>query len=152
MSYGGDDATLCELGAGGELTGWPLYATARVFPADLERFPALAECVSPDTSAEKRVLFLAPKRAAQVQPLAIQAICLPMVQPYVADTTIDSATRADAMRGLGPASLDFHPHSGARTLQNVLRVVDAVPAYRLFLGQDRESVRHIRDLLGRGRP
>jgi len=138
LSYAGDDAVWCDVQAD-PVIGWPLYATARVNAEDLQRFPRLAETAAPEgRKGEKRVLFLGEHFTAQIAPLTLSALYLPVLGSE-AETRVESASRTDALRALIPWTLDFHPHSGPRTLFLVMLLIQRLPKVRLILGTDREA-------------
>ncbi len=149
LNYGGDDAMWCEdhPRSPGSTMAWPLYSTARVFPHDLDRLPELRESLSPERYGDKRVLFLAARHAASIQPLEIQALYLPRIDPGAAETVILPAPKASAFRAVAPATLDFHPHAGQRTMSAILRLTNKLPGFHLVLGNDRVPVQHVRAIL-----
>jgi hypothetical protein len=145
MSYAGDDQVLVDPEAA---FAHGLYATAKVLPATIARFAALAPLVAGATrplSGEKLVAFLAHRPGVGAR-FPLRAIVLPQVTAGPARLLPISA--GETLRRLAPSTL-LQSTGTAATLAALARVTARLPGYQLDLGDDPGRVPSLIDeLLG----
>jgi hypothetical protein len=146
MSYAGDDQVLID-----PETGFAngLYATAKVLPATVARFTALAPLIAGVTrplAGEKLVAFLSGRPGVGAR-FPLRAIVLPRVSGGPARLSPISA--GEALLRLAPSTL-LQSTGTASTMTALARVAARVPAYQLELGEDPDRVPAIVDQLLRG--
>jgi hypothetical protein len=135
LGFAGDDQVIVDPGAG---RAHALYATAKVWPASLARFPELAPlfAVGAPPPDEKHVALVG-RHLCPGFPLV--AICLPRVGAGRASSLAPLGAAA-ALRGLAPSTVIQLTRDGRRTLSALARLASSVPAYALELGRDAEGV------------
>ncbi len=125
-----------------EPVAYSLYATAKVNPEDLARFPGLRSLVSQPVvpPGEKALLFLNSRFRPQIRrKMPIQAVAVPRVVDGE-----DSAFHPEAVPTVQQAAtfttMAQLPYAGDRTHEFFATLCDRLPAYRLELGRDKEKL------------
>lgn len=121
---------------------WSLYNTAKLHPADIDRFPELAGDVDPvrDPLNDKLVLQLGRRDTARwAEGLPLRAILVLRVTGRPA-TRIVPAPPAEAMKELLTSPLMLLPHVRRPLFEFVARFVRTPPVYRLELGTERGQI------------
>ena len=132
MDYAGDDQVLVDPGSA-MVHG--LYATAKILPATIARFAALAPLFAEarrPLRGEKTVGFLAGRPGVGAR-FALRAILLPRVTGGEARLTPLPA--GETLRALAPSTI-LQSTGTAATLAALARLTARVPGYRLELGDD----------------
>lgn len=139
LRYAGDDYVLA--GVSPRPTAFSVYQSAKLHPADLPLFPALARAVAGvDPASAKAVLFL---DALEAAPLAASLPLRALIAPRVArapGTTFTRISAATFLRTLAPSSVLQLPGAEAAEFRRMARLAAAVPAYQADLGADRAEV------------
>ena len=120
-----------------------LYAIARLTPPQLANFPHLARFAEPshDLNNDKPLIFVGEAFPKQMKRQAqICAIALPRVV-NAATSSIQPASRAEALRQLAPSSIVLMPRDQTqRGFDHLVQLAERTPAYWLDLGRDLESI------------
>jgi hypothetical protein len=137
-----DHVALQETNDGGFI-GHSIYASTRLEPDHLRRFPLLvAHGIPSDDPAESKSLV----QLAEVFPerMKITASVRALVLPRIiggAGAHLSPVSRAEALRTLAPSSLLMLPFMRARRdFDTLARLVERVPSYRLEMGHDLEAI------------
>lgn len=150
LLFAGDDFVAVDVAAA---EAFSLYATAKLFRADLARFPALGASISHPGGEgdDKAVFFLHPQfRNQLVRSLPLRCLLLPRVSG-AAQTVIRPATAAEAVRRMAPSTMIHLPGSGPGAFRAMAQLAARLPSCFLELGTDRaEVVRAIRRFLDEG--
>lgn len=150
MLFAGDDFVAVDVAA---VEAFSLYATAKLFRADLGRFPALGASISHPggDGDDKAVYFLHPQfRNQLVRSLTLRCLLLPRVSGAV-QTFIKTATAAEAVRRMAPSTMIHLPGSGTEAFRAMAQLSARLPSYFLELGTDRAEVAGvIRNFLDEG--
>jgi hypothetical protein len=120
-----------------------LYASAKLRPDNLLRFPELAARLDnfDRLDAEKGTLFLAEERRARfVLGAPARAILVPEVTG-ASRTKIEPLPGKLAWRALVSWTLAQLPHYGRESIALLTRFCGRLPTFRLALGADRDEVR-----------
>jgi hypothetical protein len=136
--YLGDDLTGLQERDRGAWVGHSFYATARVHPDQLTRFPRLVDsAISTDDPLDDKCLVpLSVSFPRQLERAAeIRALALPRVVA-TEHTTVRPASRGETLRRIAPSSLLTLLSPGARGLERLARLVRQVPSYWLEVGRD----------------
>jgi hypothetical protein len=142
FSYLGDDYIALEAASDGSFAGHSLYSSTWLMADHLKRFPRLIPhaIYARQPDQEKSMVFLSdvfPDRLGTVAP--IRALALPRVSG-VPSPRVRRASRAEALFALAPKSLILLPSSGAKGLENLVRLAERVPCFWLDLSQDMSAV------------
>jgi hypothetical protein len=137
LEYAGDDFVMVEL-EGHMPKVQSLYATAKLEPSNLHRFPWIQDWIcNPDQLEDQKALVRlqdhAPDRLSKG--FLIQAILMPKITGKP-DTRISPAKGADAMQAIAPSTVFQLVGDETQVLQKVSRLVRSVPAYWLEAGTD----------------
>ncbi len=140
FSYLSDDYVALEALTDGTFVGHGLYATARVVPDHLKRFPQLHSQALKGTRPEedKNVVQLAAHFSNQLKSSArIRALVLPRVCDGQ-ETIIRPATKTEALLRLAPSSVLQLPlgKSGRDSFDHLARMIESVPTFWMELGPD----------------
>jgi hypothetical protein len=143
LEYLSDDHVgLQEVDDGG-FVGHSIYASSRLEPHHLARFPLLAPHGIPsDHPAENKSLVqlaeIFPRRMKRS--VRVSALVLPKIVGG-SSARLTPVSRAEALRTLAPSSLLMLPFMPARSgFDKLVRLVQAVPCYRLEMGSDLDAV------------
>jgi hypothetical protein len=122
--------------------GHSVYATARVEPGHLARFPqVLPHAISSHDRRDSKALLLLdglfPDRLPPSVPISV--LLLPRVVD-AAETRLRPATRGQALFALAPSTIIAPLGPGGDGLQRLARLAERVPAYWLELGRDLDGV------------
>lgn len=135
----------------GSYQGYGLYASAKLHPGHLVRFPRLgAVALRPEHGQDdKSLLFLEDLPGVQLaRQVRIGAVVAPRVVDR-AETLFHRITRGAALMDLAPSTLLLLNSQGlglrrgevlARNLEEFASLLDTCPSYRLELGHDFEGV------------
>jgi hypothetical protein len=142
FGYLGDDYIALESAADGSFRGHSLYSSTWLMADNVGRFPQLAPHViyAPRPDREKSLVLLAdvfPDRLGAVVP--IHALLIPRVCG-VSSPRLRAASKAEALFALAPKSLILLPSSGAKGLENLLRLAERVPCFWLEVGADTHAI------------
>jgi len=135
FEYAGDDYVIVDVEAA---TVHSIYSTAKLEPANLERFPALAPVVAnrDRLADQKAMVFLHDHRPGSlVRSLDLCAIVVPRVACARA-SHIEPASPAAALRVLAPTTSFHLPGYGREVMSKLTKLVRALPCYRLDAGAD----------------
>jgi hypothetical protein len=135
-------------------TAHALYCTAKITPAQVARFPELADLVTnADTPAdEKAVLQLVPRFADQLPAsLPIVAIATPSFG-HAPETRVLGESASALRRAAEFTTISQLPHAGRHAHDFIGRLVTALPRLHLELGQDLRALAHtIREIVATDR-
>lgn len=141
MLYLGDDYCLCELRAGGPLVH-ALYSSAKVCDDALPRLSGLcARLGNPRRQLdEKAVFFLSGTHDSQLpRILPVRALLLPRISPD-RSVALEPVSPGSALAALSPSTMMQLADSDANDLAFHAALARAVPAYRMFVNDDREAI------------
>jgi hypothetical protein len=140
LGYVGDDYVV--VGLDPEPTAFSLYNTAKLEPAQAERFPALARLIpeQPGEADEKTVIRLYPALEDQlVGRTPLTAILTPRFSPGQ-PTTFEPVSATELNRAAAFTTLAQLPHAGLPTHDFINRMIAKVPGLRIALGPDLAEV------------
>lgn len=133
MQFIGDDYLAVRIDP--EPVAYSLYATAKVVPSQIQRFPALADYVVdanvPD--GEKSVLRLYPAFANIVKRLPLRAVASPAFGSS-AESSFEPDHSGSTRRSAAFTTLSQLPHAGRELHAFVDRLIDTLPNFTLRLG------------------
>ena len=138
LAYAGDDYVLLTM-TGGQLVAHSLYRTAKVNPADMDRFARFGPRIIGEnaTAGEaKAVMFL---DEGLVHQLPIVAAVTPRFGND-AETVTEPIAPALLVGAATYTTLAQLPHAGQATFDAIAHALSLVPGYRLVLGSDRARV------------
>jgi hypothetical protein len=138
FEYLGDDYCAVEPKAG---KVHMVYRTAKLFGPSLEMIPHLADWVDnrDRIDDEKGVIFLEPDDVRLARSAELTAILMPRVANERL-TTIETATRDQAIKAILPSTIGGLMGGTSITPRLILELVRSVPAYHLVLGTDIAAV------------
>jgi hypothetical protein len=139
LDYVGDDYVLVDVESA---IVHSLYATAKLEPDNLARFPTLAPLVAnaDRLGDEKAMVFLSEHRPDQLcAELRLRAIVLPRVTGERA-SRCERASPAAALRALAPTTSFHLPGYGREVFAKVSALVRSVPCYHLHAGTDLDAL------------
>ena len=148
LDYAGDDYVLADVE---QLRVYCLYSTAKLEPANTDRFPELrARVANPDRlREEKAIVYLREHRPDQLVPeLALRAVLVPEVTGRRESSLAPLAPSA-ALQALAPTTTFHLPGYGREVFAKLSRLVRAVPCHRLLAGTDLSGVAATVDTLVR---
>jgi hypothetical protein len=138
LAYAGDDYVLLTM-TGGQLVAHSLYRTAKVNPADMDRFARFAPRILGENATAgdaKAVMFLD-------QGLILQLPIVAAVTPRFGDggeTGTEPIAPALLVGAATYTTLAQLPHAGQSTFDAIAHALSLVPGHRLVLGRDRGRV------------
>lgn len=137
LGYAADDYCLARID---EPTVYGVFGTGKVFPHEAWRVPALGEQVARDGD-DKAELYINERYPAQmVKAMPLVATFVPKVVPGRTSTAIEKISARECLLALAPSTMFQLPHSGARALAKMTKLVQARPTFRLLLGPDTSEV------------
>lgn len=118
-----------------------VYRTAKLFKSSLDLMPALTGliCNLDRIAEEKGVIFLEPDDVNLVPTAQLTAILLPRISSG-SMTTLQPATRQDAVNAILPSTIGGLMGGTSVTPRLILELVRSVPAFHLSLGSDLNRV------------
>jgi len=132
---------------------YSLYATAKLNPGDVERYPDLRPLLSKQEvpADEKAVLFLDPRFRAQLRlELPIEAIAIPRVTGRD-ETVLVPEAEAVVQQAASFTTMSQLPYAGDHTHQLFAGLCARLPGYRIELGKDPSRITGaIRSFLSEG--
>ncbi len=135
LDYLGDDYCAVSLGAD-TVTGYSLFAAARLFSEDLDYFPALRSVAVHDPNEDKALVLLHPAFERQLVPsVPIRALLLPRQVPGV-ETSVRSATAVQVALELMPSMRLLMPDMLGTAFERSTALAERLPCYWLDLGDD----------------
>jgi len=140
LRYSADD--YCLLDPGPPATAHSMYNSAKVHSRDLARLPFLEPLVdNKDRSRDEKALFFLHQHVPSLlaAEIPLRAILLPTVTAS-ADTRLEPASPADALRALSPSTVSQLPHAGEAAFRAIASLTRGLPAYRLLLGHEVERI------------
>lgn len=140
LSYAADNCTL--LTGGSNPTAYSLYSSARLHGQTLWRVPHVIPSVvnTPNLKHEKAVMFLNQMwREKLISQFPLRAIFLPHVTSSL-DTKLTPATTKDAIHALILSTVAQLPQTDPHTVQELIKIIQSVPAYHLELGTKMEQI------------
>jgi len=140
MAFASDDYLIVRLEPAP--TVYSLYATAKLTPGQVERFPSLVpHLVKRDVpETDKAVVQLYPAFAAQLKRgIPLRAIATPIFADRE-ETTLVAGSSSALQRSVAFTTLSQLPHSGRETHAFIQRLVRALPGFTLELGRAIERV------------
>ncbi|PYM09402.1 MAG: hypothetical protein DMD82_00290 [Candidatus Rokuibacteriota bacterium] len=123
-------------------TVYSLYATAKLNPWDLERFPELRPLLHAReiTAGDKAVVFLNPPFASRIALQApLEAIAMPRVTGRD-DTRFESEALPVIQQAATFTTMSQLPYAGSHTHQLITELCASLPAFRLELGRDPRGI------------
>lgn len=135
MEFIGDDYLAVRIDP--QPVAYSLYATAKVVPSQMQRFPALAEHIVdanvPD--GEKAVLRLYPALGNVVKRLPLRAVASPAFGSS-AESSFEPDNSGSTRRSAAFTTLSQLPHAGRELHAFVDRLIDTLPNFTLRLGHN----------------
>lgn len=137
MEYLGDDYCVVTLGARSHI--YSLFCTAKVNHDNLHRLPHLRRARR--LSEEEKVVFdLRPAFATRLaRRCELRAILVPAFAGQ-AGSSLESVSPGLALRALAPSTLFQLVSSGAADFERISSLVKQTPCYRLWLGDDTNTI------------
>lgn len=138
----GDDTTLLQRQAAGQVDVITLLSTMDLTDQTAAWFPELAGHLSPQHShTGKRQIILSEAYPISVAARAqVSALLAPEITGD-ADTTLAPANKAEILSDLLYYSVDLHDEALTRQhVEFLAQVVEQTPVYRLLLGRDRRQI------------
>jgi hypothetical protein len=139
LDFLSDDHVGLEAKRDGTFVGHSVFASTRLEPDHLERFPELVPHAipSPEWYETKSLILVAEAMPERVVPsVPIRAIALPVLGEGTR-SSITPIGRAAALRALAPSTLMQMPFGAtADRFAELARLTAAVPAFKLELGRD----------------
>jgi hypothetical protein len=135
FDYVGDDFVGLSQLDDGSFVGHSLYSSALLEPVHFQRFHSLQASAEEDLGLAKRASFISgifPERMRRHS--YISAIVIPHVVK-ARRTCLSPATRSDALKALAPSSLRLQLSPTSEQFQQLTRLIDRAPAYRLQIGE-----------------
>jgi hypothetical protein len=136
LQYAGDDYVLIRTDPSPFV--FSLYSTAKLEADNLERFPDLVPLVSnaERLDREKALIFLHEHHPRKlIGGFPIRALVIPKVTGQ-RETTVETISPAAALLALAPTTTKHLLGTRPQTVQKLMRLVKAVPSYRLLAGTD----------------
>lgn len=140
LLYAGDDYCLVNLDD--SPTIYSIYSSAKIFQKDIDKLPHIntKDTIQSVMDDEKLLLFLHKSfREKIVKSFPLKYIFIPRISNSV-DTSITKATSMDALKALAPSTIFQLSRSGAKTFQNIAKIVKAVPGFFINLGSDTNQI------------
>jgi len=140
MTFLGDDYVIVRDGP--VPTVHTLYATAKLNPWDLERFPGLRPYLGKPQieDGEKAVMFLDPQFRAQIQPtVPIEAIAIPRVVDHE-ETGFEAETLSILQQAATFTTMSQLPYAGGHTYQFLRGLCAGLPGFRMEIGRDKPGI------------
>jgi hypothetical protein len=143
LQYAGDDYCAVTLPPAAQVHS--LYNTAKLLPADLDRFPNLRpRLFNPQSlfpgSTEKSTFFLSDIRPdLLVAGLPVRALLLPRVTGQ-ARTTVTECSQSDALAAIAPSTVAQLPGAGPADMARMAAMIADLPCYALNLGTERAEI------------
>jgi hypothetical protein len=137
LQYVGDDFVLIDLESH-QPRVHSLYATAKIEPTNLHRFPWIKPWISnPDQLDSQKALIQVSESAPEklCKSFPIQAILLPKVTGKF-DSQLSPASSANAMHALAPSTVLTLIGDESEVMRKISQLVRTVPAYWLEAGTD----------------
>jgi len=139
MQYAGDD--YCAVDCDHPAFVHSLYNTAKLLPADLDRFPDLRKRIwNPqalvENSTDKATFFLGdvmPERMSAGFPL--RALLVPRITPGTA-SSLQPCGPAAALSAMAPSTIAQLPMAGQADMDRMAALATSLPTYILHLGSD----------------
>jgi len=119
-----------------------VYCSAKIYAADLQRFPSLPPLISnpQELGEEKALCFLRHGSNCHLMPsLPLRVILLPRISscPH---TSLLPASPMTALQALAPSALLQLPEAGGTELSSIREVVTRVPCFWLESGSDVQRI------------
>ncbi len=139
LDYVGDDYVLVQLDPVPRVHS--LYCTAKLNWDQMSRFPRLTDLATGHGSgSEKAVMYLYPERQGQIaRSLALHAILTPRIS-HQPQTELGSISAIDMQRAIAATTMSQLPRAGDHTYQFINRLVARLPAFRLIVGINLDSI------------
>jgi hypothetical protein len=135
FDYLGDDLVGLNELDDGSFVGHSLYGSALLAPNHFRRFHSLQAAAGEDPGLFKRISFISNIFAEKMRRCcSISAIVIPHVVG-AEESCISRATRTDAIKSLAPSSLRLHISPSSDQFQQLTRLVEQVPCYKLQIGE-----------------
>ncbi len=129
---------------------YSLYGTGKISRSDLPKVPHLkgAQSTLPLEDSGKELFFIRQKFPEKLSPyLPLRAIFVPRISGGE-ESSLEPASRAEALKALAPSTMFQLPGSRGRDLQDLAEFVKNLPCYVLNAGSDPSKlVRTIFDFL-----
>jgi len=139
LEFLSDDHVGIEQTGNGSFIGHSIFASTRLEPDHLQRFPMLVpHAIMSQEWFETKSLILTAEVAPRsvTRSASIRAIALPTIVD-APSSRIEPVSRAEALRALAPSSMMQMPFGATHDRFRALaKLVASVPAYRLELGRD----------------
>jgi hypothetical protein len=143
FSYLGDDVVGLQERDDGSFVGHSLFGFGKLERSHAERLPMLQRrgVLIPDSRGEQVLVFdlprLFPNRLLSAAPVRV------LLLPRVVDaekSSIQPASRAQALMAIAPETLRKRLNAGLEGLEQLARLVERVPSFWLGLGRDVRSI------------
>ncbi len=139
LDFLGDDHCAVSLDAGA-VVGYSLFAAGRLFPEDLDRFPALRPAAVTDTHEDKALVLLHPTFKQQLpSSVPLRALLLPQ-QISGSESFIRPATSMQVALALMPSMRLLTPDLLATAFERYTGLAERLPCFWLDLGHDLKRV------------
>jgi hypothetical protein len=140
LRYAGDDYV--ALGGGASPFVHSLYCSGKVHASDLSRLPYLRAAVTnPGRLEDEKAVLYVPRAFPEAATVGfpLRAILMPRVTDRRAARVIES-TQAAALSALAPSTILQRRPPQPKTLTELARVVERIPAYVLEVGSDAMTI------------
>ncbi len=150
LKFAGDDSILVSLGV--EPHAYSLYSSARLFTSDLRYFdffnPAI-ERIDAEAKEKSRLLLAESFSEMLIPSFPIKAIIAPIICEHQEQPLLEVISPAESLRILAPSSLLHIPGQNQATFHSMVSVVNAIPSFRLYLGNRGEIGPKVYELLSK---
>ena len=143
MAYAGDD--YCAIDCKDPIYVHSLYNTAKLLPADLDRFPQLRRRIwNPqalvENSPDKATFFLADLAPELMSTgFALSALLIPRVTGLT-DTHLTPCGPAAALAAIAPSTVAQLPNASQADMDRMVSLATNLPSYILHLGSDLSQI------------
>ena len=135
----GEDYVSLEFTKEGSVIGHSLYNSAFLERTHLKLFHELTPYVITGLNSDERkaAVILSEAFSGRLKPsVPIRALVIAHVNGQSPRSHFRTASKGEALLGLGPSCLFQIPSRGARSFPKLAELADAIPAYQLDLGSD----------------
>jgi hypothetical protein len=141
FEYAADD--YCLVTTEPSPTAFGLYATGKVKPVDLPRYPGLRDTAGSlyhETDDKVLLVVSRARHTRVVEQIAVRAIAVPTLVPSQVGTSMSRTSASHALQALAPSTVGQVAGGAAATLRTLAALTRALPCYELALGSDRAAV------------
>ena len=143
LDFLGEDFVGLEITKEGTVIGHSLYNSVFLERTHSKRFEELgSQVIRGQHSNERKAAVLLSEgfRPQLMRSVPIRALVLPQVNESIIQSRFRSASKGEALLGLGPSCLFQIPSRGAGSFPKLAELATIVPSYHLELGSDLNAI------------